>query len=67
MLHTFTAQKLNLDGSLNTIDQLGHFEVDEWMQWAYGRFATVRITRDDGKAIIYTDNGDSWEVSQRIK
>jgi hypothetical protein len=62
VMHTFKASKVNLDGSLTTIDHLSQNELDGWMQWAYGKYATVSITRDDEKTKVYTDNGKKWEA-----
>jgi len=45
-----------------TVDHLGETELNQWMAENYGKYAKVRITREnDGKVIEYTDNGDWWE------
>ena len=59
-MHTFTAYKLNLDGSLSHRVNLGHYELDEHMFSVYGKFANVKVVRDDGKSVVYTDNGEEW-------
>ena len=45
-MHTFKASKVNIDGTLSTLDHLGQAELDEWMLSAYGKYATIRIDRD---------------------
>ena len=59
-MHTFKASKVNLDGTQTTIDHLGQNELDGWMEFAFGKYATVRIDRNDGKHVTYTDNGIEW-------
>lgn len=60
---TYTAFKLNIDGSLShkeLLDDIG--QVNEWMVRVYGKFASVRIIQDQtGKVREYTDNGVDWE------
>ena len=60
-MFTYKASKVNLDGTLTTIDHLGHHELDEWMLWAYGKFATVSVARCDGKTAVWTDDGQEWD------
>ena len=60
-MHTFTSYKVNLDGSLSHRENLSHDEVSEYMHRVYGKFATVKVVRDDGNSIVYTDNGAEWE------
>ncbi|WP_306150712.1 hypothetical protein [Roseovarius sp. MMSF_3281] len=59
-VHTFTAHRVMLDDSLTESAFLGEFEVDDWMDEMYGRAATVQVQRDDGKTIIYTDDGQRF-------
>jgi len=54
---TFTAHRVLLDDSLTDAAFLGEFELDDWMDEMYGRAATVRVQRDDGNTVIYTDDG----------
>jgi len=59
--YTYTVYKRNLDGSLSNKETLGQDELDGWMQQAYGKFANVRVVRDqDQKVIDYTDNGSEF-------
>lgn len=61
-MKTFTAHKVNLDGSLSHKECLNHDELDGWMADKYGKFATVQVSCDQtGKTIVYTDNGIWWE------
>lgn len=61
-MKTFTAHKVNLNGSLSHKEHLAHNELDQWMADKYGKFATVQVTCDQtGKTIVYTDNGEKWE------
>lgn len=61
-MHTFTAYKINLDGTLSHRENLGHSELDEYMSRVYGKFPSVKVVRDtDGKEVVYTDNGIEWE------
>jgi len=61
-LKTFKVSKVQLDGSRSTLDHLGHFELDQWMHQAYGKFATIEVTEEaTRKSVVYTDNGTNWE------
>ncbi len=57
---TFTASKINLDGSLSHTENLAFDELDEYMERTYGKFASIRVGRSDGKVVFYTDNGQEW-------
>lgn len=62
-MKTFSAYKLNLDGSLTHRENLNNLdELNAWMWKVYGKFATIQITCDQtGKSVIRTDNGKDWE------
>jgi hypothetical protein len=56
----FKVSKLNLDGTLTTLDNLGMGELDCWMFGNYGKYATIQVESSKGQTIIYTDNGEEW-------
>jgi len=60
---TYTAFKLNLDGSLSHKELLNNVdELNEWLANVYGKFASVKVTQDQtGVERIFTDNGQNWE------
>lgn len=57
---TFTFNKINMNGTLSHTENLSFSELDGFMLSAYGKFANVRVTRNDGKFVSYTDNGQEW-------
>jgi len=61
---TYTANKLNLDGSLSHKELLNNIdEVNQWLVDFYGKYASIQITQDQtGKIRRYTDNGQAWEL-----
>ncbi|MGA1381393.1 MAG: hypothetical protein ACO30N_07560 [Schleiferiaceae bacterium] len=66
--YRFLVQKMNLDGSVSTIDRLGSIELDGFMAEAYGRYATLLVTEENsGRAVIYTDNGEWWDSVRATK
>lgn len=67
MKHYFSAFQVKLDGSLANRANLSHDELGEWMHQAYGKFATVRVERNDGSTVIYTDNGEEFVPIKKIK
>jgi hypothetical protein len=58
---TFVVYSVSVFGTLTKHDHLGHAELDTWMAWAYGKFATVHVEASNGKSARYTDNGEQWE------
>lgn len=57
-MFTFTAYKVELNGTLSNKEHLNFDELDYWMESKHGKFATVSIVRDqDSKRVTYTDNG----------
>lgn len=63
MTFTYSAYKLNLDGSLSHRENLGQAELDDWMDRVYGKFGSVQVVRDQtGMTVTYTDNGQAWEM-----
>jgi hypothetical protein len=63
MIATYTAHKINLDGTLSHKELLNNNEeMREWVSSAYGRFASIRIANDQtGEIRQFTDNGKTWE------
>ncbi len=60
---SFSTYKVNLDGSLSHRQNLGFEELDPWMNKIYGHFATIKVVCEQtGQEIIYTDNGQEWEI-----
>jgi len=57
----YTVYKLGLDDNLTHKEHINADELDQWMDAAYGLFATVKVVRSDNKFIVYTDNGESFE------
>jgi hypothetical protein len=62
---TFKVSQIKNGGILVTLDNLGFDELDAWMDRSYGKFATVLVEASNGKKVIYTDNGSSWEKVSR--
>lgn len=62
-MFTYTAHKVNLDGSLSCKELLDNVDgVNEWLATHYGKYATVQIVQDQtGKTRRWTDNGIAWE------
>jgi len=59
----FTVHNVNTNKTLSCKEHLNNDELDAWMVNAYGKFATVQVLQDlTGKVVVYTDNGDWWEV-----
>lgn len=57
-MFTFTAYKVELNGTLSNKEHLNFDELDSWMESKHGKFAIVAIVRDqDAKRVTYTDNG----------
>lgn len=65
MFH-YTFHKVGLDGSLSNRAEINADELDVFMQTTARQFATVQIVRSDGKGIVYTDNGQEWEIVERF-
>lgn len=59
MLH-FSVFKLNLDGSLSNRENLSHDELDSYIESVYGKFATIKVVASNGKAAVYTDDGERY-------
>lgn len=59
---SFTAYKLNLDGSRSHKELLNdRVELDDWLAATYGKFASVVVVNDaTGKETTITDNGEAW-------
>ena len=57
----FKVSKVNLNGSLSTLDNLGELELNPWMTENYGKFATIQVEASNGCFVMYTDNGSEWE------
>jgi|15BtaG_2_1085339.scaffolds.fasta_scaffold02123_12 hypothetical protein len=63
--HHYTVYKIGLNESLSHKEHLNADELDQWMHDVYGRFAKVMVIRDDGRYVVYTDNGSSFEKIKR--
>lgn len=59
---TYTAFKLNIDGSLSHKEILNNLdELNAWLADVYGKFASIHIVQDQtGKTRTMTDNGTEW-------
>lgn len=57
---SYTAYKLNLDGSLSHKELLNNIdELNAWLVVVYNKFANVRIIQNEtGKVRDMTDNGE---------
>ena len=57
-MNTYSAYKINLDGSLSNRENLNHDELDSWVDSVYGKFASIRVFVDNSDFFVnYTDNG----------
>lgn len=64
----YSAYILNTDGSLSNRENLAKAELDAWMLSQYGKRATIKVYDDlTGNAVIFTDDGEKFVVSQKIK
>ncbi len=64
----YSAYTFNTDGSLSNRENLAKSELDAWMLSQYGKRATIKVYDDlTGNAVIFTDDGDKFVVSQKIK
>ena len=58
---TFSAYKLNINGTLSHRENLAFNELDGWMAKAYGKHAVVlAICYQTGQVVIWEDNGTEW-------
>jgi len=65
--HSFSVYKIEQNGKKSNRENLGHDELDKWMNKVYGKFANVRVERDDGNWVEYTDNGTKFVVMKKGK
>lgn len=57
-MNTYSAYKVNLNGSLSNRENINHDELDSWINSVYGKFASIRVFVDlSGVFVDYTDNG----------
>jgi len=62
-MFTYTFYRVLLDGSLTCKENLNNIdEVNEKAYEVYGRYATIKVVRSDGREIILTDNGEHYET-----
>jgi len=54
-----------MNGKLSNKEHLNDNELDKWMDKVYGKFANVRVERNDGRWIEYTDDGKKFVVTKK--
>ena len=67
-MFTFTAFRLNLNGSLSHREELNNEnELGDFLDRSYGVHANVIVVRSDGNALTFTDNGEWFEIIKKEK
>jgi hypothetical protein len=65
--YSFSVYKIEQNGKLSNRENLGHDELDPYMNKVRGKFAKIRVVRDDGKWLEYDDDGTDWKQVKQGK
>lgn len=64
-MYHYTVYEVDIDNNCLNKEHLNANELDDWMDLALERFATVKVVRSDEKFIIYDLYDLGWTIRQR--
>jgi len=65
MKYHYTVYKIEQNGKLTNKEHLNDNELDKWMDKVYGKFVNIKVERNDGRWIEYTDDGKKFVIKKK--